>query len=439
MYLRKRKKMDRFKKLSYTSLLLIFSCLHLNGMYLTPDTLVRKQQLSFNGSVESVSWCCDADEKFVVVAGNPCDFNDPSVIVYEIENGLLKTPAFDTLILGENNFNIYPGTSVEWCCTEVPELLAIGGAFSTSDCADDGGVQIYSKGPSQLDFMATFTHGGKINAVAWLCGCCDDDHNPVIAIAGEAGDCGTGNEIRILEFDPTNTTFNPIASFTHGAPIYSLDWCCRSGSSRAYLAAGGQPAECGGPNLGIYVLVCKSGGQFEADVVTNSQTTGADLHAVRWCCDPNSKYLKLAVGGKPNGSGINTQIYNLFNNRFSKFVDKVITNTTDPATIFTIDWNPLCSCQYVTYGTGCQETCGHNLFVYKINRQNSVCSLDLVTSTNFDENITSLEWCSDTKGAYLIVGASPESQCVESKKEIALYKAAFCQLQAGTICNRIPT
>jgi len=437
------------KKIIFLTVLFFIST---SSLAMEPDVLLIKQLIDHGAPVQSVSWCCNElfpDQKYAAIGGY-LGTGDKYVRVYNFNRTTGLLTAQDSLPNSTVDFSpesfVY---SVDWCCQldGSDPLLAVGGA--------DGMVHVYSYTGDPRDtlvFQASFTHGAPIHAVSWLCGCCDTKY---LAIAGETA--SDNKEIRILIriLQLYGNTLIQVGSGIHGNTVFSLDWCCMSSPdgadySKAYLAAGGKPSSLGGsgclgPNLRIFCFQCLEAENAPFMPIISMKVTGTtltDLHAVRWCCDENVKYRKLAVGGKkvaPGGVAKNMWLYYLVNNRLLEVASSHIGGVEQG--IYAIDWNPYCKCSNLTFGGGCRPTpaCEDNIFIHK----QTQCNLgDPIFATRYDDNVTSLEWCGDNGKSYLLVGTEvtgwgdPEVCPNDTNPEVVLYVAAFCNPQATSICQR---
>jgi len=268
-----------------------------------------------------------------------------------------------------------------------------------------------------------------------------------LAIGGEASTRDMA-DIRVLAVPELTTTAVALISTVdkiHGATVYAVDWCTQL--SCPLLAVGGKVSsiECG-INVRIFSIDCATGilypysdTQFGSDIV----------NTVKWCCGQNSCFVNplLAVGGSSAVlDAANIRVYYL-SSRTNALVEFAKAASSPQPDIYTIDWNPACKCSTLTAGGGClQESvtgCYPNIFVYHITATGSLPrSMDLVTSQQFDTNITSLAWCQPTDAAcsYLLVGTEADNTTIDidctsniNSFGVALYRGVFCNKQSSTV------
>ena len=394
------------------------------------NKLIPQQLISHGAPVQSVAWCCDFSlpgGPYAAIGGYYYGDSQKVVRVYNFQAGQPCGQLEEKDSLPNTSINIPESFvyAVDWSCT-CSTLLAVGGA--------DEKVHIFGYDGESLSFVNSYTHGGIIYSVKWLCNCCESPNDLLLAIAGDKG--SSNAEIEILRVDAATGEIEKIAEGLFGNTVYSIDWCCRNG--HAFLAAGGKISISCDVNLRLYCFECDNNSFNQVSYVAAHPNP---VYAVRWCCEQGSKFQKLAVGGGKGIDGINAVVYYLINNQLKPVAPKSFVQDR----IFAIDWNPFCDCSYVTFGGGClvttPTTCPDNIFVTEQDK----CELNIITSTKFDDNITSLEWCGnpEMQSSYLLVGSqindwSQADICREHPMdpEVILYCAAFCIPGPTPLCAR---
>lgn len=424
---------------------------------LTPNTLVRIQELVHGAPVRSVSWLCNT--ACSIETNNDSVLSGPiaaiggftsyrlhpegsSVEIYEMN--ALTEQLTETAHAAPTNYVL----SVDWCCIDGIAYLALGG-MPDSITGFDVWIYRYDIQSHQLQLISTFKHGATINAVSWLC---QDCRQPGIGYLAVGGEDFNDINLHILRFDAHCNELSPVTNRSFGAPILSLDWCLADGKT-PLLLVGGQKAindSCQKYNLRVYCGSCTGA----LNLAGSFYFQGATVRSAKWCCDPDkicSKSLVFAVGGDcqeerlgDNDMCANTQLF-VYNALFNQI--RPIACTYKAEKVFTLDWVPGCTCTRLTVGSGCSCDCSceHNINVYQVLSGRCV-NLSLTSSALFDHTISSIKWCTFGSCAYLLVGSehihNQEPDCHETACvrdcEVALYKAQFCQeqLPPESICER---
>ncbi len=213
--------------------------------------------------------------------------------------------------------------AVAWCCPANAFFddtgmsfcaLAIGGVQSPIDGAT---VRIYTidTDTGSLDVALTIATGNTVNALAW---CYAGDDLYYLAVAGSNltdGSFGSGATgdvlVYVLDTLGGDLAFDCVTGYTHGAPLYSLAWLCRSCGAYvpditddaidlACLAIGGTAGTDGATArvLSFYGPPYNNSESCISDDPTYSLQTPVTVMALSWCCRAGYPPL-LAAGGTP--------------------------------------------------------------------------------------------------------------------------------------------
>ena len=116
------------------------------------------------------------------------------------------------------------------------------------------GIEVFSWNGTSLSVIATYTHGAPVYGIDW------SPDNNYLAMAG---DPSSSVDTRVLNF--TGTALNLISNYSHGADVYSISWSPKGD----YIVIGGVA------NTGGLEIETLSGLQFPAKhkIINNTIST----------------------------------------------------------------------------------------------------------------------------------------------------------------------
>ncbi len=261
------------------------------------NELILLESHELGAPVNAVAWLCkecgcSCGPLAVAVGDTTCDAD---VRVYQLMG--------EQLMFLAKASRADRSRAASWCCINGTPYLAVGGT------ADETGneVAIFTLARSGATFtlkpVACWKQGAPVNCISWLCTCYSSDCAQNLLAIGSDTPRGCGPELQLVSFDPraSQNKISKVAQFSHGAPIYSIDWCtdCRYAQQTPLLAIGGTmaAAPCGpGSDVNVRVLAFNCSGLAPVAWTHDASET---VMAVKWCCTESSADPVLAVGGSP--------------------------------------------------------------------------------------------------------------------------------------------
>lgn len=443
------------------------------------DRLFQFAAATFGSPVSAVSWCClpalnslGNPAIHLAVAGEstllpvlPGEEMDVNVLVrlYELDLFALTFKELNSYNLNNAITGDAPVVNaLDWCCINNQYFLVAGGYNLQSDPYADVVVFAFDNaswqvtGTTRVPFATAATDGAyfytydsneavQVHAVSTLCNPCSNSDLPFyLAVGGDSVNATKQLSIVPFEYDEDyffNLDCNININLSLLA-VYGIDWCTRGANSQPLLAVGGEKAvsACNSvPNIFVYTFngICQDSCP-NASLMTQGTFDSNVVDSVQWCCNAgvNCPILPLlAVGGATAANNINTRTYYINQNNYS-LNSYAYADDNGLKAINSVAWNPApCQCTNLTVG-GCQideENPVCNVDVYK--KIKNATKLNLLTSSLFDTNVTSLDWCKTNTlpanyCAYLALGTTGTLPCeggYDCTDQVFVCQAKFCQ------------
>ena len=405
------------------------------GECIPKNKLVFIRSLQHGAPVQSVAWLCPQNDecpRLAAIGGyKACNDNDDyctcaSVRAYTFDIATTQLIAVPFSPSALPTDYVY---SVDWCCIDGTPYLAVAG------CPDELGnsVWIYQYTGTQMTLVQSFKHNGTIYSAKWLCDACNSSTTRYLAIGG---DPVSKIDTRLLVFDTAGSLYS-IVDHSHGATVYTVDWCIRNNQC-PLLATGGKTVNsCNEQsNIRLYAVSCSG----TMSLISSAHFESSTVRTLSWCCDADTiskKFPYLLVGGDPRPDGMNTgsdaavYYYNFYTQEL-----KPLAFTTQPEKVFASTWIPGCDCKLLALGSGCifYDQCEPNIQLFSVECK-QIAQLIKKGSKKFDDNITSLASCKVGSITFVLAGSESNSWNLQEtdplcntqlkKNEIALYGRYF--------------
>ena len=410
------------------------NCIATSSVLVPLYKLAFMSSLSHGAPVQSVAWLCDDNCPILAAIGGykalnaHCSYTSIRAYTFDQSKESLNEITIDMPLPSDY---IY---SVDWCCINGIPFLAVAG------CPDIYGnsVWIYRFDASynQMIFVQSFKHNGIIFSVKWLCDECILAYDSrYLAIGGEPVD---GIDTRLLSFSPDGT-LTSVADASHGATVYTVDWCTLNQQCPLLITGGQTTINYNMPlNIRMYAVSCSG----IMTLITSSYFEGKTVRSIAAQCARGAMCKAVAyvlVTGDPIPDGphkTSNAILYYFNHRTAHLFPLAYIQQQEK--VFASMWITGFDCPILALGSSCEMNglCNPNIGLYSI-ECDKVPQLIQTGKKKHDDNITSLASCKIGKFSYILAGSEranwqPNQQLDPLcslhlfDKEVALFKGNFC-------------